>query len=550
MPRKPAMHALQLLTSQRWAIRREALERMVAIAERDLSTVLASEDDADGSERLEKLIKRRALFASPATAHPQSERLGVRDGVAILPIVGPLCRYASWIQEVCGLTSYQLAAEDFQIAIADPSIKAILLHLDSPGGEVNGCSELASLIQAHRGVKPIVAMVSDGAASAAYWIAAAADEIVVTQAAYVGSIGVYFEIVDWSEREKMEGMRRFQIVSSQSPNKVPDPKDAAGMAVLQREASEFADAFIVQAADGRGMTPDALIAAGDGGAVFIGRHAVERGLADRVSTTEAVLAELAARDFTPSTTARATRAARVAATSQESQMPPTPKPPKATIKPRALAAGDEVKSLVARETAVAEGAAAPAADVRENVSVARIETADGDSGWLIVGEECEVAAAAAPAEGDEGTAGGGDGEEEPAAAEPVFGEVTYSVIETAGQLAQHFPALVAQIRQRAVKGERDRIAALAALDPRQITAPLLASITNGETPGKAARALLAASRAPGAAALAAMATAEQSLTPPAPMPTGADAAPSAAKTITKLLEEHGDGGRARRASRN
>lgn len=544
MARKPALHALQLLTSNRWAIRREALERMVAVAERDLSSLAVLDGTEAGGEMA--AITKRALFSAPATAHPQAHTLGVRDGVAILPIVGPLCRYASWIQEVCGLTSYQIAAEDFRIALEDPSIRAIVLHLDSPGGEVNGCGELASLIHASRGRKPIVAMVSDGAASAAYWIAAAADEIVVTSSAYVGSIGVYWEIEDWSEREKLEGMRRFQIVSSQSPKKVPNPADAAGMAVLQREVDEWADAFIGAVADYRSTTPDALISAGDGGAVFIGRFAVERGLADRVSTTEAVLAELASREFTPSTLSAAQRAQRVAVATQEPQMAKNRKAGAGAPEPRAYAAGDEVRSLVSRETTIAEGATAPVEEVREGVTVLRLETEDGPSGWLIVDEECEMATAAAgdpPADGASST--DPVDEEQPAASVATGADD----IATTAQLAARYPSLVAKLRQEATKAERSRTLALCALDSRAITPALQASIASGETPGRAAKALLEATRKPGAAALAAMSTAEASIEPPAPLPTGDGDAPSAAKQITSLLAEHG-AQRRRRAPMN
>lgn len=546
MGRKPALHALQLLTSNRWAIRREALERMVAIAERDLPGVMALED-ADGDTPADApAFKRRALFSAPATAHPQAHTLGVRDGVAILPIVGPLCRYASFLQEVCGLTSYQVAAEDLRIALEDPSIRAIMLHLDSPGGEVNGCGELAALVHASRGRKPIVAMVSDGAASAAYWIAAAADEIVVTSSAYVGSLGVYWEIEDWSEREKLEGMRRFQIVSSQSPKKVPNPADAAGMAVLQREVDEWADAFIGAVAEYRNSTPDALIAAGDGGAVFIGRFAVERGLADRVSTTEAVLAELASREFTPSTLPAAHRAPRVAVATQEPMMAKTRSAGAGAPEPRAYAAGDEVRSLVSRETTVAEGATAPVEEVREGVTVVRVETEDGPSGWLIVDEECEMATAAAGDPPADTTGSSDDAEDETPPAATAGRE---QGVTTTAQLAKLYPSLVAKLRQDAVKAERNRTLALCALDARAITPALQASIASGETPGRAAKALLEASRKPGAAAIAAIANAEQSMDAPAPMPTGDEQQPSAAKQITSLLAEHGER-RRRRAPLN
>lgn len=540
MSRKPALHALQLMTSQRWAIRREALERMVAIAERDLPALLA--DREAETDAVDRLKPRRALFAAPAVAHPQSERLGVRDGVAILPIVGPLCRYASWLQEVCGLTSYQLAAEDFRIAIEDPAVRAILLHFDSPGGEVNGTSELAALIHAHRGVKPIVAMVSDSCASAAYWLASAADEIVVSPAAYVGSIGVYWEIVDYSAAEAAEGIRRFQIISSQSPNKVPDPADAAGKAVLQREVDEFADAFLAQAAAYRGTTPEALVAAGDGGGIFIGRFAVERGLADRLATTEEVLAELAAGDFTPLAGPRTTARAALAPTLQEQRMKQkaTALPPAASG-PRAYAAGDEVRSLVARETTVAEGATGTVDEVREGATVLRMTTPDGPSGWLLVDEECELATAAPTGDGADGGEGAATGTEED--------DPSARAIASTSQLAQAYPALIAQVRREAVQAERDRVRALCALDARQIAPALQAAILDGETPAKAAKAMLAANRQVGTQALAAMTGAEAALTPPAPMPTGAEGAPSTAAQITQLLEEHG-AHRARRASRN
>jgi ClpP class serine protease len=306
--RRPPLNVLQFLTQTRWAMHRPALEQMLEVAQRDIGGILSQglehraragtqEDIRDAEDEWDVIRSRRALFTAPATAHPKSERLGVRDGVGILPIVGPMCRYASWFQEVCGMTSTQLAVMDLRIALEDPSIRAILICFDTPGGEVNGTAEFAQYIFEARGRKPIVGMVSDGAASAGYWGAAACDEIVVTPAAYVGSIGVYFELYDDTEFLAEHGFRRIRIVSPQSPNKVPDPDDPAGMAVLLREASEFADAFTESAAMYRGLTVEQLIAAGDGGAVFIGRHAVERGLADRVSTTEAVLAELATRDL-------------------------------------------------------------------------------------------------------------------------------------------------------------------------------------------------------------------------------------------------------------
>ena len=119
-----------------------------------------------------------------------SYRLEMRDGIAVLPVVGPLFRYANLFTQVSGASSYELLAKDFTQAIENPDVKAIVLNIDSPGGEVNGCAEFADMIHEARGVKPIIAYASGDAASGAYWIAAAADKIVVSKTSALGSIGV------------------------------------------------------------------------------------------------------------------------------------------------------------------------------------------------------------------------------------------------------------------------------------------------------------------------------------------------------------------------
>lgn len=593
---KPALHVLQHMMSTRWAITREALERMLAIAERSPDALFglgaraesdATPDaDADASVRRPPRPPRWALLGAPATAHPQSERVGVRDGVAILPITGPLCRYAGFLQEICGLTSYQLAADDLRIALEDPSITAIMLHLDSPGGETNGCAEFATMVHNARGRKPIVAMVSDGAASAAYWIAAAADEIVVSPSAYVGSIGVYWEVVDDSAREEAMGMRRIRIVSSQSPNKVPDPDDAAGKAVLQREVDEFADAFLSAVARYRGTTADQLIAAGDGGAIFIGRFAVERGLADRVSTTEAELAALAARDTTPAAPGDA-RSARARATTARHPRSTMPKQRKGKAGARVYAIGAKVTSLVARDAAVSDGDAGTVEDIRTGVTALRVATAEGDAGWMIADEEVRPSARAAratvdedededpPAPGatvdedeDEPAATTGDDddeeapapgatvdddEEEPAALDEDDEEEDAPAMRRAlARVAQAHPRVVARIRRDAMQAERARVLALAALDTRMIAKPLKAAIAAGTSPARAAVQLLAATRTAGQGTLATLAGAEAALDAPAPLGTGGvgDAGTAEAKQVLDMMAKHDPRARARQASRN
>ena len=107
----------------------------------------------------------------------------------------------------------------------EPSISAIVLDVDSPGGSVFGVEELATEIRAARGTKPVVAVANSMAASAAYWIASQADELVITPGGMVGSIGVLTAHEDISKAQEMAGIkpRSHHPWNSPSPSKHPPP---------------------------------------------------------------------------------------------------------------------------------------------------------------------------------------------------------------------------------------------------------------------------------------------------------------------------------------
>ncbi len=209
-----------------------------------------------------------------------------RDGVAILPVAGPLFRYANIFTSISGATSYELIAKDFRAALDNTSIKAIILDIDSPGGEVNGVSELSSMIYEARGKKPIIAYASGDAASGAYWIASAADEIVVSETSALGSIGV----VGMYRADKDDNA--IEIVSSQSPHKRLDPKSDEGHARLQARMDSMADVFISTIARHRNIDPSKVLSDYGGGDVMIGQQAVSAGMADRIGSLEHLITQL------------------------------------------------------------------------------------------------------------------------------------------------------------------------------------------------------------------------------------------------------------------
>lgn len=160
-----------------------------------------------------------------------------RNGVAVIPVVGPLFRYANLFTAISGASSYEILAKDFTAALENPDIRGIVLDIDSPGGEVNGCAEFANMIYEARGIKPILAYASGDAASGAYWIASPCDRIVVSETSSLGSIGVVAVY-----RGSEAAPDRVEIVSSQSPLKRLDPQSDEGR--LQARIDAMAQVFI------------------------------------------------------------------------------------------------------------------------------------------------------------------------------------------------------------------------------------------------------------------------------------------------------------------
>ncbi|CAH0992186.1 hypothetical protein SIN8267_02302 [Sinobacterium norvegicum] len=209
----------------------------------------------------------------------------IREGAAVIPVVGPLFRYANIFTAISGASSYEVLAKDFTSALENPDVHSIILDIDSPGGEVNGCAEFASMIFEARGKKPIIAYASGDAASGAYWIASACDQIIASKTSMLGSIGVV-AVYRGSKDESV-----LEIVSSQSPYKRLDPSSKDGKSRLQSRIDDLATVFIESIAKHRGVDPPTVIKDFGGGDVFIGKNAINSGLADDIGSLEQIINE-------------------------------------------------------------------------------------------------------------------------------------------------------------------------------------------------------------------------------------------------------------------
>ncbi|MBX9818188.1 MAG: S49 family peptidase [Burkholderiaceae bacterium] len=226
----------------------------------------------------------------------QSDAYAVSDGVAVITAYGALVHRSRFdLAKSTSILGYNQLAMQLEQAMTDSDIHAVVLSFDSPGGEAQGAFELADRIAALRGKKPMVAMADGLAASAAYLAAAAADEIVLTPSAYVGSIGVVMRHVDFSQALGNDGIKVTHIYAGD--HKVDgnpyEPLPESVRAGMQAEIDGLYQMFIQSVATHRGMDAEAVRKTQ--AQVYRGAAALNASLADRIGTTDQIITELAAK---------------------------------------------------------------------------------------------------------------------------------------------------------------------------------------------------------------------------------------------------------------
>ncbi len=272
------MRLIDIITSP-WAIMPEKLVELRGIYETHLK-----------GEKIDiKAIEARV--GKPLDNRPQGYE--VVEGVAIIPIDGVIAKRMNLFTQISGGVSTDLLARDFKAAVNDPSVKAIVLAIDSPGGTVDGTVDIARLVYESRGIKPIVAYTDGIMASAAYWIGSAADKVYIgNDATLVGSIGVVATHQDISKAQELAGVKTTEVYAGKYKRIVSQyaPLSEAGQAYLQDRVDYLYSVFISAVADNRGVAVEKVLKVMADGKVFSGRQAVEAGLVDGVATLDALIA--------------------------------------------------------------------------------------------------------------------------------------------------------------------------------------------------------------------------------------------------------------------
>ena len=234
------------------------------------------------------------LAAAPGYTPPTRAMSGSPPGVAVIPIHGTLVRRTVGLEAESGLTSYAGLAAQLDAAIGNPEVSAILLDIDSPGGESGGVFDLADRIRAASQIKPVWAVANDMAFSAAYALASAASRVFVSRTGGVGSIGVIAMHVDQSEKDAQDGVHYTAVFAGDRKNDLNphEPISSEAHAFLKAEVNRIYGLFVETVARHRGIETSAVRDTEAG--LFFGQAAVAMGLADAVGTFDDALAQLLA----------------------------------------------------------------------------------------------------------------------------------------------------------------------------------------------------------------------------------------------------------------
>lgn len=220
----------------------------------------------------------------------------IKGNVAILPLKGYISNRTSLFGLLLG-TPAESFGKWFQAALNNPEVGAIVIDVDSGGGEAQGTQELSKMIYEARGPKPIISVVNAYAASAAYHIASAADEMVITPSGLAGSIGVLSVYRDESKALEDAGVKYTIIKAGQYKAEATgvNPLSDEALAYRQSQVDEFYADFVNAVARNRGITAKQVQDNYGQGRVLTASKALEVGMVDRIGTMDQVLSQLQAK---------------------------------------------------------------------------------------------------------------------------------------------------------------------------------------------------------------------------------------------------------------
>ena len=269
---------LEYVTAKDWAMEFSTLERMSDIFERHFNGERIS------AEAVEKIIAVK-------NAEKKEREFEVTDrGVAIIPISGVIAKHVRMVNGISSPrgTSIETLRPQLNEALDDRHVRSILLHIESPGGIIDGLADFADELYQVGQQKPLITYADDICTSAAYWLGSQSQKLFANQTADVGSIGVYTLYVDTTKLAEQEGLK-FYIFRSGQHKGVGSPGitiTKENRKVIQERIDAKYEVFITAVLRGRnsaGLDEKSLRALADG-RCYVGRSSLVNRLVDGIGS--------------------------------------------------------------------------------------------------------------------------------------------------------------------------------------------------------------------------------------------------------------------------
>ena len=222
------------------------------------------------------------LAGSPNQEARSTER---SNQIAVIYIEGTITSGRSGSDFFSGPTAGSMTImEHLRMAANDPTVSAVVLRFNTPGGSVAAAQEIATEIRRLRetGI-PIVASMADVCASAGYYLASLADVIVANPGTITGSLGVFMQVANFEELYEKLGIEYTIIMSGEykdmgATNRALRPDERE---ILQAMVDDIYQQFIETIAEGRNMPLERVMELADG-RIYTGSQAKELGLVDEM----------------------------------------------------------------------------------------------------------------------------------------------------------------------------------------------------------------------------------------------------------------------------
>jgi protease-4 len=205
------------------------------------------------------------------------------EKIVVVPVEGTIAPAESSVGGVQPTVTPEGLSDALHQASDDPSVVAVVLEINSPGGGVTASDEMhQSILDFKRNTEmPVVVSMADTAASGGYYISTAADRIVANETTLTGSLGVFIPLLNFSEAADKYGVTqeyiksgKFKAMGNSWDELTPEERE-----IYQSIVQDYYDEFVEVIVKGRGLSEESVREIADG-RIYSGSQAKELGLVD------------------------------------------------------------------------------------------------------------------------------------------------------------------------------------------------------------------------------------------------------------------------------